>query len=100
MPESLIFIDPKDKKKLKGFKKISAGLPDAQQKDKSRQGMLCTRSFFTSKQMKTAVQLQWDLSSGPSGQEEGQYVQAGPATSHRSHRLISLGDLSQRTTFN
>lgn len=64
---------------------------------KTDQGVLAQRFVFTSRQ--TAVPLLWDLSSGSSGQESGQCVQAGPVMSHRSQRLISGGKVSQRRAF-
>lgn len=69
----------------------------AWQKANNEQEVLAQRSVFTSRQ--TAVPLLWDLSSGSSGQESGQCVQAGPAMSHRSRRLISEGKVSQRRAF-
>lgn len=74
-----------------------AELFGAWQRAKTDQGVLAQRFVFTSRQ--TAVPLLWDLSSGSSGQESGQCVQAGPVMSHRSQRLISGGKVSQRRAF-
>lgn len=83
--------------KLSGKKKISAGLM-LNTKTKADKVCLAPGLFFSSKQMKTAVQMQRDKSWGRPRQNEGHCVQTGSATSHRSSRLISHSDFSHRRT--